>query len=272
MIEVKDEILEGEPLYNIVDKNNQTIYGDVKISMETSIIQKGTPINKELFESIKSGNDLVATYNKGANSFDNNYNYLKLNNKIVRYEVGQRVFIDTNFQASNFNTSIIPAFSSLEPVNGFSIEGSIGYSEDFWKAFDNDRTTRGGLGVSASSATSKINFPFPIKPKKIYVKTEGVAAWSISGIGSVEATTEKTFELANSDFITSVTFTRAAGAGGGIYSYEIIEGEAYMFNPQLYTYININNLGNILIDTPLALNKKYELTYDGTVFNAKEVV
>lgn len=37
-------------------------------------------------------------------------------------------------------------------------------------------------------------------------------------------------------------------------------------------YININNLGNKLVTPNLAPNKKYELVYDGTVFNATEVV
>lgn len=50
MVEVKDEILESEPLYRISDKNGNIINDDVKIEMITRILQEGTPLNKALFD------------------------------------------------------------------------------------------------------------------------------------------------------------------------------------------------------------------------------
>lgn len=50
MIEVKDEILDGEPLYRIRDEAENIIYDNVTIEMTTRAIQEGTPINKALFD------------------------------------------------------------------------------------------------------------------------------------------------------------------------------------------------------------------------------
>ena len=51
---VIDEVLNGEPLYQIVDTvTGKVISGRAKISLETQVLQEGTPINKGLFDSIK---------------------------------------------------------------------------------------------------------------------------------------------------------------------------------------------------------------------------
>lgn len=54
MIEVKDEILNGEPEYRLKDKNGNIIYDNLSIEMITEILQAGTPLNKVLFDRIIS--------------------------------------------------------------------------------------------------------------------------------------------------------------------------------------------------------------------------
>lgn len=54
MIEVKDEILEGEPLYRIRDKDGNILFDNVTLEMITEVLQSGTPLNKTLFDSIKN--------------------------------------------------------------------------------------------------------------------------------------------------------------------------------------------------------------------------
>lgn len=54
MIEVKDEILSGEPLYDISDSQGNLIYSGVRIELITALVQQGTPLNKLLFDSINS--------------------------------------------------------------------------------------------------------------------------------------------------------------------------------------------------------------------------
>ena len=60
MINVKDEILQGEPIYDIVDGLGNVVLEDVKIEMKTPVVQEGTPINKALFDTIQD--DFDSTY------------------------------------------------------------------------------------------------------------------------------------------------------------------------------------------------------------------
>ena len=53
MIEVKDEILDGEPLYRIRDEQGNILQDNVTIEMITEPIQEGTPLNKALFDSVE---------------------------------------------------------------------------------------------------------------------------------------------------------------------------------------------------------------------------
>lgn len=50
-LNVKDEILTGEPKYKI-KQNDTTLYDNVTIDMITPVQQQGTPINKKLFDTI----------------------------------------------------------------------------------------------------------------------------------------------------------------------------------------------------------------------------
>lgn len=63
MIEVKDEILNGEPKYRLRDENGDIIYDNVSVEMTTPVVEEGTPLNKALFDSI--GNDLSTRIPKG---------------------------------------------------------------------------------------------------------------------------------------------------------------------------------------------------------------
>ena len=51
---VIDEVLNGEPLYQIIDEvTGKVISGKAKIFLTTPVLQEGSPINKALFDSIK---------------------------------------------------------------------------------------------------------------------------------------------------------------------------------------------------------------------------
>lgn len=64
MIEVQDEILSGEPRYDISDSQGNLIYSGVKIEQITEMIQQGTPLNKLLFDSIKKDLELLEAKQK----------------------------------------------------------------------------------------------------------------------------------------------------------------------------------------------------------------
>lgn len=52
MIEVKDEVLDGEAKYRIRDKDGNIVLDDFTMEQITTLLQIGTDINKQLFDSI----------------------------------------------------------------------------------------------------------------------------------------------------------------------------------------------------------------------------
>lgn len=53
-MEFQDEILNGEAKYRISDDSGNILHEKVKIEMITEVLQAGTPLNKVLFDKIKS--------------------------------------------------------------------------------------------------------------------------------------------------------------------------------------------------------------------------
>lgn len=51
-LEVKDEVLSGEPRYEIKDNNGNVIATNCSIELITSVLQEGTPLNKALFDKV----------------------------------------------------------------------------------------------------------------------------------------------------------------------------------------------------------------------------
>ena len=64
MIEVIDEILNGEPKYRIKDEDGNLLFDNLTIEMITALAQQGTPINRALFESIRGDLYSADRYNK----------------------------------------------------------------------------------------------------------------------------------------------------------------------------------------------------------------
>ena len=54
MNNVIDEVLSGEPRYTIKDSGGTTLYDNVQIDLKTAITTQGTPLNRALFESIRT--------------------------------------------------------------------------------------------------------------------------------------------------------------------------------------------------------------------------
>jgi hypothetical protein len=53
MLEIKDEILSGEPKYRFRDNNGNIIQDNVSIEQITPVIQEGTPVNKALVKGLQ---------------------------------------------------------------------------------------------------------------------------------------------------------------------------------------------------------------------------
>lgn len=53
MLEIKDEILTGDPRYTIQDNDGQIIEDNVQITLKTAVAQEGTPLNKATLDTFK---------------------------------------------------------------------------------------------------------------------------------------------------------------------------------------------------------------------------
>lgn len=69
MIEYKDEVLTGEPLYTIRNSNGTVLQDNVKIELKTPILQEGTSINKVLMMDLKASDFDVATWDESKNTY-----------------------------------------------------------------------------------------------------------------------------------------------------------------------------------------------------------
>ena len=64
-----DEVLEGEALYRLIDKDGNIILDDLRIEQITPAVQVGTPINKVLFDSIKKDFDDTKEFINDLNTY-----------------------------------------------------------------------------------------------------------------------------------------------------------------------------------------------------------
>ena len=99
----------------------------------------------------------------------------------------------------------------------------------------------------------------------------------LGGIVDLPSTTPSTpitytIPVSDSDYYYTFGFNSNTTGTNYVYDVDIVEGSVGMFNKALDSYININNLGYKLVASKMEAGKTYELVYDGTVFNAREVV
>lgn len=291
MIDVKDRVPVKPGRVKFIFDDGTVKYATMERADEA--VENGTPINKALFNSIKSGNDLVQKFNVPSAENSSTENFLKLDNIITKYEVGMRVLLKLEqVYSQRFTQSILPKFSS-QNEKGYTITGP---SNNSYVVVDDDDSTY-CEGKSNLENTITITSPIPIKPEKIRVRYKGaynsitlITKITLTGVNVKGETVplfeeetesasiiDKIIDITTTEFLTSISFKISKSSGGStsttvyFYEFDIVQGECGKINPALNSYLNINNLGNVLIDTPLALDKKYELVYDGTMFIAKEV-
>lgn len=294
MIEVKDEVLSGEARFRVRDNNGNIIFDNLTIEQITPVTQEGTPINKELFERLQSDTGLIQHYNtpKITKRWDN-YNYLALTNKSDKYIAGMRIFLQIEQEFEEFNESIIPTLTGNSKENAIN-----GFYTGQYEAFDRDENTY----TTKTMVYSKIICPIYIKPTEIRATVQCVNGWGrtfrVYGVNddNIDLPNSTATDTPGTELSSGVTFNDEnihthtflieksdyyknffirqfpGGKDGNIYSMEIIKGEIGKYNPSVYSYININNLGNKLINGLMKIGKKYELVYDGTMFSAREVV
>lgn len=291
MIEVQDEVLNGEPLYRMRDKDGNILFDNFTIEQIRPMLQEGTNINKYLFDNIKANIYLNGLFNQCDEiEIADNYQVLKFNYNLDKYEKGLIINLDTTpreNQITEFNTRIFPYFTEYGTVDGFTVIDPNTTGSANWQIFDGDDET----GVLSSSIKT-IMCPMLINPKEIYIyateETSNTSYVEIFGIKS-DGTEESIFrhEMPESEgYFTTYKQTVALdtneyfagfrvenyGIKTYVYEFSIESGYKSQLRTNMSNYINVNNLGEKMIVGILDINKKYKLVYDGTVFNATEVV
>lgn len=101
-IDIKDEILTGEPRYRIRDNNGNILQDNVAIEKTTSVKQEATPINKKLFQDFYKDISPVGNIRLYSNIEDRpnallcdgsaifSIDYPKLKDKLIGYDVFQK--------------------------------------------------------------------------------------------------------------------------------------------------------------------------------------
>lgn len=121
---VVDEVLAGQPRYNIKDNGGTTLYSNVQIDLATNVTTAGTPLNKALFDSIQTDlNSRLLVSNKATPAEviagTNNTKYITpygLNTLIL---LKNRVYTSSE---TNVQTDVIYTFTNNE-VGRMSLNG-----------------------------------------------------------------------------------------------------------------------------------------------------
>lgn len=158
MNNVIDEVLSGNPKYNIYDSSNNLVYSNAKIELATPVVTVGTALNKALFDSINSQINLSAIYNT-----------------------------PTIVSSQSVTTgAYIPAFTYSTTPTGFSVSagGYYGSGYQTYRVVDGDTSTQWrndtdeptsknywqiGLDASIQIATVSITLPRIKSNTKLYI-------------------------------------------------------------------------------------------------------
>lgn len=298
MIEVLDEILESEPLYDISDSNGNLLYSGVKIEMITQLIQAGTPLNKALFDIIDkiltTHSNTIKRIGRYNNPTISEYTHIKTDNLLN----GEWAEVDTR--------KITNGFAIVKTDIGTPANAVDGDLNTFW----NFRETQNyyytiDMGRAISIKTLKMKATDTYSERKVLVygsNTEdslGTLLYTSPSFNTLNTLTE--IELASTEPYRYYNIGCETGGGTvnltlyevqtgrteeqknllqfsnmGLNQYEegdtikIYTGEA--LDEELYSVINIDNLGAKEIATKLAKNSYYTLIYNGNKYVAKKDV
>lgn len=282
MIEVKDEVLAGEPKYRIRDNAGNILYDNLTLEQITEVIEEGTPINKAFFDSIKG--DL---------------------NWIDRI-ITPTLIPNETLHIGDFIPKTWTMVSSKEYTSGeYKITSDS--STNLQKAFD------GNVGTSATSSVNSyyiiLECPTKIKISKMKTYFIGYSAISVVISGSNDNTNwTNLYTTGNQNSLTDIELTTKGYykyykfymGGASINVYEIQSSEYFLLSneyntllvdlplsayetnktinikipentlSEINTYLNINSLGNKLINfvDSLEVETDYMLIFDGNLFDA----
>lgn len=299
MVPCENRIVEHSRRFKLVPVEGEDDVFDF-VPMPGKITSDGTPLNELFFDklqnNIESIKNCVGVYNiPEILPYDSN-NHLVLKNEIPEYFKGLRVFIDIPAEYEIIDGNMIPAFSSnSDDINGLKVTYS-GAVTDAYKAYDGESETYAQKPSGSSTTNTGINLSstnykyYPLKGKIKFWSSYKNVGFNIGlyNNGWTEKITKSTgtssytwleqeFELSGNTPICDGTNLMVVCSASSeaiewrIAEIQITEYKVEKISSGVYSYININGLGEKLINQKIEMGKKYELVYDGTAFNATEV-
>ena len=153
---VIDEVLAGEPRYNIKDSGGTTVYSNAQIELATTVTTAGTPLNKALFDSIQTDlNTRLLISNKStqaeAEAGTNDTKYmtpLKVQNKLNS--------LVTNTTQSSAGTYTICTFANYSNAKIIKISGQTKRGTDDTQYIFNGSSINGFNNTTTFSSTSAL--------------------------------------------------------------------------------------------------------------------
>lgn len=156
MNNVIDEVLAGEPRYNIKTDGGSSIYNNVQIDLATNVTTAGTPLNKALFDSIQADlNTRLLISNKATTS------EAQTGTNDVKYTTPKKVqdkldsLITTSSQSTS-GTHTVVTFSNFSNASIISISGKAGGSSNAYSFILNGSAIGGFTTQSVIANTSAL--------------------------------------------------------------------------------------------------------------------
>ena len=305
MIDVKDEILETEPRYRIRDKNGNILFDDLSFEMITPIIQPGTPLNKNFFDSIKrdissclNENSKVDRYNKAIISEQTRYAIERSNLLAGTWE---DVSNNHNIARNGLMTATVNSYASGDYTSQYAFT-STGWCGDDYK--ENSLILDLGKSIKINTFSLGISCEgFPDMQAEYFSNftihgSNNNSDWINLHTMTTYDSSVKEFKLENIDFYRYYKFTinQTSARQSGIRNLQVIDYykeanilefsnniESYFENQRFLieipantltydrAYVKINNLEEKVIEEKLISGSKYELVYNGESFNARSV-
>lgn len=302
MIEVLDEILAGEPRYRVKDSKGNIIYDNVTMEQITSVLVEGTPLNKHTFNTLERSFACSAKYNSPMS-------FTKTPIKIGDLLAGTWTSSDNknwtkgdlNITLSSTNTLTVSNFNNMfdgsDSTRSTLQDSGSGAGTYVYMDVKFPQQIRAKLRVSAyvygSASWCKVLAKKDVNSSWVEIQNLGSG-----GTGSTAATRTAVLDIPAFYQYYRIQFYQRYSTGNGLYAVELQEyvepynrvmyfnnpissyveglrflvdtGHDVFFVDDTPLYININGLGEKLIYGQLNTDTKYELAYDGTLFEFTE--
>lgn len=182
-LDIKDEIIDGDPVYNIIDKDGNIINENVFIDLANTVVQDGTELNKNFFKKMEDRFDYIKTLNDEEkyefSHFYSVYNILE-SDKTLFYSSGELLHTITYIEDENafyvLTTGRTSNSTPASPINVYRVSNENGvYVQEQMVSYTTSLTDIMGITIRENciacdfyQSSNYYTFVYDIKTKKYY--------------------------------------------------------------------------------------------------------